>query len=266
MPPIEATKDRFHFENLPNTNKNWNQLNAEEKKAWNELGGGITSRSHRSKIGEQLPQIIRLGDPRRKIMENTPSNMRGKNYFQWYKTQYPSRVESESNPIKSEIELRNNIRTRPLSTAETGEEKSIQQTTNRAKRTRGTSTAQSIVSPVNEPDASAAAISPLIDYDSLKTVAEDIMLLDEDKSKSVKEKLSKGEEFASELQDEIVKFLNDYIKNFSEEKQASLKDDLEKAQSPKKLKEFIEKHLMVFESANNKTKRLVKMFREMCQG
>lgn len=81
--------------------KSWKELSIAERKRWNRIGGGILrikSKIYEDDVGNELPYILRIGDPRIKTLEKFHLRLHNR-------LLRLGRIESYSNPIETKNEL-----------------------------------------------------------------------------------------------------------------------------------------------------------------
>lgn len=81
--------------------KSWKELSIAERKRWNRIGGGvlrIKSKIYEDDVGNELPYILRIGDPRIKTLEKFHLRLHNR-------LLRLGRIESYSNPIEAKNEL-----------------------------------------------------------------------------------------------------------------------------------------------------------------
>ena len=299
-PPADSTtptptddaksQDAFHFENLPKTNKKWEELTEVEKQVWNHLGGGLVPRSHRSSVGVELPYVLRIGDPRIKKIEAA-------NKLKWFKDRH--RIELASKPINSQAELqqavqkvKEGIRTGTegrVSNVPVPERPETQATrssaSSRSSPQSSSSPDDATIAPApNAPEGSGSAPVPEDDpmapsigptprqesakYKKLKAAAEKMLekhtwSSEEEKSKLI-ELLNQGEDKEAELDTAVRDTLKKVIDNEADEDEKKrLKQELEDADTPEKVQEVIDQ---VYFNFLDHTRHIVNQFRKLCQG
>lgn len=88
-----------YWDRKPNSTGEWATLQPSEKLAWNNYGGGIEKRVTKGELGNlHLPWILRIGDPRQKLIYNRRKHI-------WNQLESQGRIESPSNPIDSRQEF-----------------------------------------------------------------------------------------------------------------------------------------------------------------
>lgn len=88
-----------YWDRKPASTGEWTTLQPSEKLAWNNYGGGIEKRVTKGDMANlHLPWILRIGDPRQKVIYNRRKHI-------WNQLESQGRIESPSNPIDSRQEF-----------------------------------------------------------------------------------------------------------------------------------------------------------------